>query len=168
MRTVSFQGTRLTDGQRRRMDKEREMRSAFINPFLTEQVDSTFRAVEALKERWFDDYEEKGTLCVDTGVILNIKLAKNEPDFANALNGVPPIKTVSLVSNVRVKLGTTIALGGVYSTIQATQEHRVPGLASIPFLGRIFRYETQSSTTADLILFITPTLVPATDIAQAM
>ena len=46
------------------MDKEREMRSSFINPILTEQVDSTFRAVEALKERWFDDYEEKGTLCV--------------------------------------------------------------------------------------------------------
>lgn len=104
----------------------------------------------------------------DTGVRLDIKLAKNEPDFANALNGVPPIKTVSLASNVRVKLGTTIALGGVYSTVETTQEHRVPGLASIPFLGRIFRYETQSSSTAELILFITPTLVPADDVAQVM
>lgn len=104
----------------------------------------------------------------DTGVRLDIKLAKNEPDFANALNGVPPIKTVSLASNVRVKLGTTIALGGVYSTVETTQEHRVPGLAAIPFLGRIFRYETQSSSTAELILFITPTLVPAADVAQVM
>jgi type IV pilus assembly protein PilQ len=104
----------------------------------------------------------------DTGVRLDIKLAKNEPDFANALNGVPPIKTVSSASNVRVKLGATIALGGVYSTVETTQEHRVPGLASIPFLGRIFRYETQSSSTAELILFITPTLVPDADVAQAM
>jgi type IV pilus assembly protein PilQ len=104
----------------------------------------------------------------DTGVRLDIKLAKNEPDFANALNGVPPIKTVSLASNVRVKLGATIALGGVYSTVETTQERRVPGLASIPFLGRIFRYETQSTSTAELILFITPTLVPAADVAQAM
>lgn len=102
----------------------------------------------------------------DSGVRLDIKLAKNEPDFANALNGVPPIKTVSLSSNVRVKLGTTVALGGVYTTIESTQEHRVPGLASIPFLGRIFRYETQSTSTAELILFITPTLVPADDVAQ--
>ena len=104
----------------------------------------------------------------DTGVRLDIKLAKNEPDFANALNGVPPIKTVSLASNVSVKLGTTIALGGVYSTVETTQEHRVPGLAAIPFLGRIFRYETQTSSTAELILFITPTLVPAVDAVQVM
>ena len=102
----------------------------------------------------------------DNGVRLDIKLAKDEPDFANALNGVPPIKTVSLASNVRVKLGATVALGGVYTTIEATQEHRVPGLASIPFLGRLFRYETQSTSTAELILFITPTLVPSIDIAQ--
>lgn len=104
----------------------------------------------------------------DTGVRLDIKLAKDEPDFANALNGVPPIKTVSLASNIRVKLGTTIALGGVYTTIEASQEHRVPGLASIPYLGRIFRYETQSTSTAELILFITPTLAPAVDEVQAM
>jgi len=104
----------------------------------------------------------------DTGVRLDIKLAKDEPDFANALNGVPPIKTVSLASNVRVKLGATVALGGVYSTIETTQEHRVPGLASIPFLGRIFRYETQSTSTAELILFITPTLVPPADVAQTI
>ncbi|MDY0833564.1 hypothetical protein [Pseudomonas sp. SED1] len=102
----------------------------------------------------------------DTGVRLDIKLAKDEPDFSNALNGIPPIKTVSLSSNVRVKLGDTVALGGVYSTIETTQEHRVPGLASIPFLGRIFRYETQSTSTSELILFITPTLVPADDVAQ--
>ncbi|WP_409565561.1 hypothetical protein [Pseudomonas protegens] len=34
---------------------------------------------------------------------------------------------------------TSFALAGMYSTIETTQEHRVPGLASIPFLGRIFR-----------------------------
>ncbi|MGO3029208.1 secretin and TonB N-terminal domain-containing protein [Pseudomonas helleri] len=102
----------------------------------------------------------------DTGVRLDIKLAKDEPDFANALNGVPPIKTVNVSSNVRVKLGDTVALGGVYSTIQTTQEHRVPGLASIPFLGSIFRYESQSTSDSELILFITPTLVPSVHVAQ--
>ncbi|TBN31557.1 hypothetical protein [Pseudomonas sp. BGI-2] len=102
----------------------------------------------------------------DAGVRLDIKLSKDEPDFANALNGVPPIKTVNVSSNVRVKLGDTVALGGVYTTVEATQEHRVPGLASIPFLGGIFRYESQSTSTAELILFITPTLVPSVDVAQ--
>ncbi|MDI3358651.1 hypothetical protein MO767_30570 [Pseudomonas sp. UYIF39] len=102
----------------------------------------------------------------DAGVRLDIKLSKDEPDFANALNGVPPIKTVNVSSNVRVKLGDTVALGGVYTTVETTQEHRVPGLASIPLLGGIFRYESQSTSTAELILFITPTLVPSVDVAQ--
>jgi hypothetical protein len=64
MRTVDFQGTRLTEGQKRRMIKERELSSTFINHHLAESVNSTLKAVEALKERWFDDYEEKGTLCI--------------------------------------------------------------------------------------------------------
>lgn len=34
----------------------------------------------------------------ETGVRLDIKLAKDEPDFGNALNSIPPIKTVSLAS----------------------------------------------------------------------
>lgn len=64
MRTVDFQGTRLTEGQKRRMIKERELRSSFINPHLTDQVNSALKAVEALKDLWFFDYEEKGTLCI--------------------------------------------------------------------------------------------------------
>lgn len=96
----------------------------------------------------------------NTGVMLDIKLSKDEPDFSNAINGVPPINTASLSSNVRVRLGSTVALGGVYSTFETTQEHRVPGLGSIPWFGRMFRYDTHSTSTAELILFITPTLVP--------
>ena len=103
----------------------------------------------------------------DLGVMLNIKLAKNEPDFANALNGVPPIKTTSFSSSVRVKLGTTVVLGGVYSTVETTQHHRVPGLASIPWLGAIFRYDTHSTSDTELILFITPTQVPNDDFSSA-
>lgn len=64
MKTVSFQGSRLTDAQKRWVIKERKMRSSFINPVLAQQVEQTFKAVEALKEVWFFDYEEKGTLCI--------------------------------------------------------------------------------------------------------
>lgn len=104
----------------------------------------------------------------ETGVMLDIKLAKNEPDFSNAISGVPPIKTSSLTSRVRVKLGSTIALGGVYSNTERVQEHRVPGLASVPYLGRMFRYNTKSSGTSELILFVTTTLVPTLDTEKAL
>lgn len=104
----------------------------------------------------------------EVGVMLDITLAKNEPDFSNVISGVPPIKTASLTSRVRVKLGSTIALGGVYSNNERVQEHRVPGLASVPYLGRMFRYNTKSSGTSELILFVTTTLVPTLDAEKAL
>ncbi|MCT8947073.1 hypothetical protein [Pseudomonas iridis] len=64
MRTVDFQGTQLSTGQRRRLAEQRQVRSGFINPVLAQQVEQTFKAVEALKEIWFFDYEEKGTICI--------------------------------------------------------------------------------------------------------
>lgn len=91
----------------------------------------------------------------EDGVVLDIKLAKDEPDFANAIAGVPPIKTVSLTSRVRAEIGSTVALGGVYSNSEFVQEHRVPGLASVPYLGRIFRYSSRSTSESELMLFIT-------------
>lgn len=94
------------------------------------------------------------------GVVLDIKLAKDEPDFANAISGVPPIKTVSLTSRVRAEMGATVALGGVYSNSESVQEHRVPGLASIPYLGRIFRYSSRSSSMSELMLFIIAYVAP--------
>ncbi|MFJ7284373.1 hypothetical protein [Pseudomonas sp. NPDC099000] len=64
MKTVKFDATVLTAGQRRRLAEQQQVRSSFINPILAQQVEEAIKAVEALKERWFFDYEEKGTLCI--------------------------------------------------------------------------------------------------------
>ncbi|QHF44951.1 hypothetical protein PspS35_14745 [Pseudomonas sp. S35] len=64
MKTVKFDATVLTAGQRRRLAEQQHVRSSFINPILAQQVEEAIKAVEALKERWFFDYEEKGTLCI--------------------------------------------------------------------------------------------------------
>jgi len=40
MRTVSFQGTQLTSGQRRRLDEQQRTR-AFMSPVLQQQVTET-------------------------------------------------------------------------------------------------------------------------------
>ncbi|WP_339434325.1 type IV pilus secretin PilQ [Pseudomonas sp. EA_65y_Pfl2_P78] len=95
----------------------------------------------------------------DQGILLDIKLSKDEPDFSNALNGVPPINTASFTSKVVAKFGQTIALGGVYSTSDNVVQKSVPVLGAIPLLGWLFRSETKSVTTTELMLFLTPTLV---------
>jgi hypothetical protein len=35
-----------------------------------------------------------------TGVLLEVVLSKDEPDYSKAMNGVPPINTTSLTSRV--------------------------------------------------------------------
>lgn len=70
MRTVSFQGTQLTSGQRLRMQQQQHIRS-FMHPVLADQVSETIRAIESRKEQgvkpdqiWFFDYEKSGTISV--------------------------------------------------------------------------------------------------------
>lgn len=96
----------------------------------------------------------------EEGANLTIDLRKDAPDYANAIGGVPPINTASLSSRVRVKLGQTVALGGVFTESENEVTYQVPGISKIPFLGALFRYTSTSSSTSELMLFVTPTLVP--------
>lgn len=69
MRTVSFQGSQLTPGQRRQLAQRQQVR-AFMSPVLAQVVEDTLKAVEVRKEQglkperiWFKEREEKGTSC---------------------------------------------------------------------------------------------------------
>jgi len=66
----SLQGTRLSPGQRARLEQERHMRS-FLNPVLAEQVAETLKALEVRKEQgakpeklWVLVSESRGTTCI--------------------------------------------------------------------------------------------------------
>lgn len=70
MKTVSFQGTQLTAGQRRTMQMQQQAR-AFVNPILQQQVTETLAAVDARQPQgikperhWFLERQERGTPCV--------------------------------------------------------------------------------------------------------
>ena len=70
MRTVSFQGTQLTSGQRRRLEEQQRTR-AFMNSVLQQQVTETLAALDSRQSQgikperqWFLDRQERGTPCV--------------------------------------------------------------------------------------------------------
>lgn len=67
MRTVSFQGVQLTQGQRLRLEQQQRVK-AFMAPVLVDLVADTLKAVEVRKEQgikperqWFKEREEVGT-----------------------------------------------------------------------------------------------------------
>lgn len=95
----------------------------------------------------------------DRGVLLDVILSKDEPDYSKAMNGVPPINTTSLTSRVFSGFGQTVALGGVYSDVDTTVTKSVPFLGKIPGFKWLFTSTSTVSTSTELVLFLTPVLV---------
>ena len=92
-------------------------------------------------------------------VILDLSVENNSADFANLVNGVPPINTQSAKTIVLVKDGATAVVGGIYQSNEQTAQQSTPFLGKIPILGYLFRNRFLTSTNNELLLFITPRIV---------
>ena len=95
----------------------------------------------------------------DNRIIMEVKVTKDAPDFARALNGVPPINKNEVNAKVLVNDGETIVIGGVFSNTQTKGVEKVPLLGDLPFLGRVFRRDIVSDSKAELLVFITPRIM---------
>ncbi|MEF9673141.1 hypothetical protein QNM99_18745 [Pseudomonas sp. PCH446] len=70
MKTVSFQGSQLTQGQRLRLEQQQRVK-AFMSPVLVDLVSDTIKALDIRKEQgvkpervWFVERQETGTTCI--------------------------------------------------------------------------------------------------------
>jgi len=59
-------------------------------------------------------------------------------------------------TQLRVKDGQTVCLGGFITDDVTSDEKKVPLLGDIPILGYLFKYSVQSQTKRELVIFITP------------
>jgi type II secretory pathway component GspD/PulD (secretin) len=62
-------------------------------------------------------------------------------------------------TNVRVKDGETLVMGGLLLDSKVVTIKRLPGLGSIPFVGRVFQHRSTRNEKTDLTVFITPKIV---------
>ncbi len=70
---------------------------------------------------------------------------------------VPPtINSRSITSTVRLQDGETIVLGGLITETDTDTQSRFPILGSLPFIGRFFRNSTTSTSTSELVIYLTP------------
>ncbi|MCP8467451.1 type IV pilus secretin PilQ [Pseudomonas sp. ZM23] len=95
----------------------------------------------------------------DNRIIMEVKVNKDEPDYANALNGVPPIKKNEVNAKVLVNDGETIVIGGVFSNTQTKATDKVPYLGDVPVLGRLFRRDSVTDSKNELLVFLTPRIM---------
>ena len=95
----------------------------------------------------------------DNRIIMEVKINKDEPDFPNALNGIPPIKKNEVNAKVLVADGETIVIGGVFSNTQSKAVDKVPFLGDLPYLGRLFRRDVVTDKKSELLVFLTPRIM---------
>lgn len=74
-------------------------------------------------------------------------------------SGVYAIDTNSIETNVIVKNGQTVVLGGVYRNAVSNGENKVPVLGDVPVVGNLFKQKVQSNQKEELLIFVTPKLV---------
>ncbi|MBI5085742.1 MAG: pilus assembly protein N-terminal domain-containing protein [Acidobacteria bacterium] len=84
-------------------------------------------------------------------------------DLANAvqLNGftIPALATRRVESNIELSSGQSFVIGGLIDDRTTETMSRIPGLASIPLLGELFKSRNQSRSKSELLVMVTPEIV---------
>ncbi len=72
------------------------------------------------------------------------------------------IDTQEMSTRVLAKNGETIVLGGIFQEHSLNDDSRVPILGSLPLLGNLFSHQQQRNEKRELMIFVTPTILPQT------
>lgn len=76
---------------------------------------------------------------------------------------VPSFVSKNMLTNVVVKSGQVIALGGRLHSEDTDKEDKVPFLGDIPVLGELFKHTVKGTKTSDLLFFLVPEIVDANE-----
>ena len=79
--------------------------------------------------------------------------------FAGAVVSSPIIDSRTLDSNVLIKSGDTLAIGGLLQDETAKARTKLPILGDLPVLGYLFQERLNSRTKRNLLVFVTPTIL---------
>jgi type IV pilus secretin PilQ/predicted competence protein len=80
-------------------------------------------------------------------------------NFAGAQVASPIIDTRSLDSNVLIKSGDTLAIGGLLQDEMLKARTKVPVIGDVPILGYFFQSRSNIRTKRNLLVFVTPTII---------
>jgi type II secretory pathway component GspD/PulD (secretin) len=76
-----------------------------------------------------------------------------------ALHQAPVIDTRETDTMARLRAGETIIIGGLMVTRHERVESGIPVLRSVPLLGSLFSRTVEVERKAELVIFLTPTII---------
>jgi type IV pilus assembly protein PilQ len=79
--------------------------------------------------------------------------------FRSPVNQVPSIDNREAETEVLVKDGETLVIGGIYETENDQTEQGIPWLMQVPVLKWLFKNQEIINAKRELLIFITPTII---------
>ncbi len=98
----------------------------------------------------------------DDNIIMDLRVSKDSVgELTSSATGgfVPSIDTREIETQVLVRDGQTVVLGGIYETERRETIRKVPFLGDIPGVGALFRSTSRVINKAELLIFVTPRIL---------
>jgi type IV pilus assembly protein PilQ len=95
----------------------------------------------------------------DGHIKMELIISKDTPDQSITVQGVPSIDKKEVKTEVLVKDGEVVVIGGIYTYEKTGTIDAVPLFYKIPLLGWLFQKRTKDDTKRELLIFIAPRIV---------
>jgi len=97
-------------------------------------------------------------------ILLNVRpsisrVLDYKTDPTNTLNTVPQIQTREMESMLRLSDGEIAVMGGLMSDELNNSTDAVPGLSKLPGIGTLFTSRNDTTSKAELVIFLKPTII---------
>ncbi|MEQ1877409.1 MAG: pilus assembly protein [Bdellovibrionia bacterium] len=89
-------------------------------------------------------------------------------DTSQVVDGIPGLLTNRIESHFDLERSETIALSGLIKKEWGKSRTGLPGLASLPVLGLLFSSEDYRENRTELVVFVTPRVVPVKGVNQSI
>ena len=116
------------------------------------------------------EFLETGTRLIFRPFLMGeglVRLEIHPEDSNGGLNqdGLPFKETAEVTTNVMVRSGQTVVIGGLFRDKRQTLERKVPVLGDLPVLGHLFRSQSDLSKREEIIVVLTPRILGADDVS---
>jgi type II secretory pathway component HofQ len=94
----------------------------------------------------------------DNFIVLDVTVTNDSVDETSS-SSEPLINKQEIATNLFLENGVTVVIGGILLQKEDKQTGGVPVLSKIPLLGNLFKNSENKDTEAELVVFLTPTIV---------
>lgn len=101
----------------------------------------------------------KVTPTLESGGYIRMRVDQELSEVVDRFNDIPVIDKRTIGVHFLVRDRDTVVLGGLMQDRRSEADKGVPGLASLPLVGRLFRSDEDERSKRELIVFLTPRVV---------